>query len=160
MNLNKVLMILVAAIFTFGIMSLHSQCENAKKWDDSAKYKYLERHEVVRSLEHRFGKETAEMVEKALGKKMAEATDQELKDYLLHLEKDVFPMESISKEHEESMQIQQISKLGRLLLFAIGLILFVGWLRKSKWGDDYRIIRILKKFDIGFKPLRRRTRHG
>ena len=152
MKLEKTLIYVVTAVLLFGLLTLHSQCQRGFKWDDSAKYKYLERHEVVRSLEHRFGKETAEMVEKALGKKMAEATDQELKDYLLHLEKDVFPMESISKEHEESMQIQQISKLGRLLLFAIGLILFVGWLRKSKWGDDYRIIRILKKFDIGFKP--------
>lgn len=151
MRLHKTLTFTVFAVVLFGLLSLHSQCQNSERWDDSAKYKYLERHEVIKSLERRFGEDTAEMVYMALGKEMTQATDQELKDYLLHLEKGVFPMESISKEHEESMEIARISKLGRLFLFAIGLLVFVGWFRKTKWGDNHRVLRALKKFDIGFK---------
>jgi hypothetical protein len=116
-----------------------------------AKYEHMERSEVVRAFEHRFGKDTAEIVEKGLGKNIDEATDQELKEYLCHLEKDAFPMESLSKEHEESMQIQQMSRLGRILLFAIGLIAFVAWLQRSSFGDRYRVLRMLRKFELGFR---------
>jgi len=151
MKLTKFLAYVVLGLVLFGLLTLKSQCENAVKWDDSAKYTYMERDEIILSLEHRFGEKAAETVEKALGKSMNEATTQELRDYLRHLEKDFYPMESIAKEHEEMTDAQQASRLGRIGLFVIGLLAFVKLLQHKKLGDKYRILRLLKKFDIGFK---------
>jgi hypothetical protein len=98
-----------------------------------------------------FGDDADDYYYRANRHHIVEATDQELRDYLYHLDKASFPMESIAEEHEESMEVEKMSRLGRVLL---AFLLFLGGvkiLKRYNIGDKYRIVRFLKKFDVGFK---------
>jgi len=60
-------------------------------------------------------------------------------------------MESIAKEHEASMEVDRMSRLGRVLLFFLLFLGCVKILKRYNIGDKHRVIRFLKKFDVGFR---------
>jgi hypothetical protein len=150
MNLNKFLAYVVLAVALFGLLTLHSQSKEGFKWKE-VKYEHTTRVEMKATLTRIFGDDADDYYYRANRHHIVEATDQELRDYLYHLDKASFPMESIAEEHEESMEVEKMSRLGRVLL---AFLLFLGGvkiLKRYNIGDKYKIVRFLKKFDVGFK---------
>lgn len=150
MKLEKFLAYAVLAIALFGLFTLKAQMDTGFKWE-STKYEYLTRIELETALTRIFGEDANDYFYKSTGQYIAEATDQGLKDYLYQIDKDVFPMESIAEEHEESMEIKKMSRLGRLVLFFLVFLGIVKFLQVYNIGDRYRVIRFLKQFNISFK---------
>ena len=150
MRLEKFLTYAVLFVALFGLLTLKSQMDTGFKWE-SKKYDYLTRIELETTLERAFGEGANDFFYKATGQYIAEATDQGLRDYLYQVDKDVFPMESIADEHEASMEIDKMSRLGRVVVFFLLFLGGVKILKRYNIGDKHRIIRFLKKFDVGFK---------
>ena len=150
MRLDKFLTCLVLAIALFGLLTLKSQTEQSVKLEE-LKYEHFTRSEMVTTLTRVFGEDADDYYYRANRQHIAEAADQELRDYLYHLDKDSFPMESIAEEHEASMEIDRMHRLGRVVLFFLLFLGGVKLLKRYNIGDKHRVIRFLKKFDVGFK---------
>jgi len=150
MKLRKVLPCIVLSVALYGLLALHTQVNDGFKWEE-LKYEQFTRSEMENSLVRRFGEDADDYYYRANRQHVAEATDQELKEYLYHLDKTFFPMESIAKEHEASMEVERMSRLGRVVLFFLCLLGFVKVMKHYNIGNKHRVIRFLKKFDIGFK---------
>ena len=150
MKLEKFLIYVVLAVALFGLLTLHSQIKEGFKWED-VKYEHSTRSEMKNTLTRIFGEDADDYYYRANRHHIVEATNQELRDYLYHLDKASFPMESIAEEHEESMEIDRMSRLGRLVLFFLVFLGIVKFLQVYNIGDRYRIIRFLKLFNISFK---------
>ena len=148
--MEKYLKYAVFVVFLFGLMTLKTQCDQGFKWENK-KYDYYTRIEMVTTLDRIFGEDAPDFFEKATGKEIASATDNEIREYLYHLDKDAFPMESIAEEHEASMEVERMSRLGRVVLFFLVILGFVKLLVHYDLGNRFRVLRFLKKFDIGFK---------
>ena len=150
MKLRKVLPCIVLSVALYGLLALHTQVNDGFKWEE-LKYEQFTRSEMENSLVRRFGEDADDYYYRANRHHIVEATDQELRNYLYHLDKDSFPMESIAEEHEASMEIDRMSRLGRIVLAALIFLGIVKLLKRYNIGDKHRVIRFLKKFDVGFK---------
>ena len=148
--MNKFLMYTVLAVALFGLLMLNAQMNDGIKWQEQ-KYEHLTRSEMVTTLTRIFKEDADDYYYRANRHHIVEATDQELRNYLYHLDKDSFPMESIAEEHEASMEIDRMSRLGRIVLAALIFLGIVKLLKRYNIGDKHRVIRFLKKFDVGFK---------
>ena len=150
MRLEKFLAYTVLAVALFGLLTLNAQIKEGLKWEE-VKYEHSTRIEMETTLTRLFGENADDYYYRANRHHIAEATDQELRDYLYRIDKTFFPMESIAKEHEASMEVDRMSRLGRVLLFFLLFLGGVKILKRYNIGDKHRVIRFLKKFDVGFR---------
>ena len=150
MRLEKFLAYTVLAVALFGLLTLNAQIKESFKWEE-VKYEHHTRVEMETTLARLFGENADDYYYRANRHHIAEATDQELRDYLYRIDKTFFPMESIAKEHEASMEVDRMSRLGRVLLFFLLFLGGVKILKRYNIGDKHRVIRFLKKFDVGFR---------